>query len=118
VEFGVYITGTGTGTGAIKKEYPSIPNIQLCEPIRTGPVSFNDVTISVRSGRRIYRFVQPATIRIIGDDDWPSSGSLRGADNNGSATITAQSNTAYQLDVDTDNDDSADYTVTGLWNQL
>lgn len=70
----------------------------------------------------------PVYLRILDDDYWPSSGSLKGtgiagtATNttgiNTSATLTALSNTTFQLDRDTDGDGTTDSTSTGSWADL
>lgn len=68
------------------------------------------VTLSTPSGEA---FV------IYDVDDYPSSGQLvaTGA-NGGTATLTALTNTTYQLDIDEDGDDIADSTTTGNWADI
>lgn len=60
----------------------------------------------------------PALLRINGTDYWPSSGIFHAVGNNDAATFTALSNTSYQLDIDSDNNGTADITTTGLWSGL
>ena len=60
----------------------------------------------------------PTLLRINGTDYWPSSGVFHAIGNNDAATFTALSNTSYQLDIDTDNNGTADITTTGSWSGL
>ena len=57
-------------------------------------------------------------LRIVGTDYWPTSGILKGAGDHDAATLTAQSNTSYQLDIDSNNDGAPDITTTGAWSGL
>lgn len=82
------------------------------------------VDISIGSGRYYdprygYIDLSTPTVLVINDGDyWPSSGIITGTGFNSSASLTAQSNTTYQLDVDTNGDGTPDVTTTGLWNSL
>ena len=60
----------------------------------------------------------PTPLRISGTDYWPSSGVFHAAGNNDAASFTALSNTTYQLDIDSNNDGTADVTTTGAWSDL
>lgn len=98
-----------------------LENFQASVTSTIGASSYDDISISGRYYDPDEGYIDlstPATLRANLGDEWPSSGSLRATGNNCSATITALSNTAYQLDVDTDNNGSADYTETGLWSAL
>lgn len=81
-----------------------------------------DMTIS--SGRYYdprYGYIELGTPTVLVIEDghyWPSSGILAGTGFNSSATFTAQSNTVYRLDVDSNGDGTTDFTTTGLWNAL
>jgi hypothetical protein len=55
---------------------------------------------------------------IAAGDYWPSSGIIAGTGFNSSARFTAQSDTVYQLDVDSNGDGTTDFTTTGLWSGL
>jgi hypothetical protein len=95
-----------------------LENFRIAQSSNTGTPSYEDLTINGRyydPDEGYLDLSTPTTLRIINNDQWPSSGSLRGAGNNSSATITAQSNTTYQLDVDTDGNGSVDSTESGLW---
>jgi len=82
------------------------------------------VDLSITSGRYYdprygYIDLTTPTVLVINDGDyWPSSGILTGTGFNSSATVTALSNTVYQLDVDSNGDGTTDFTATGLWNSL
>jgi hypothetical protein len=60
----------------------------------------------------------PTPLRISGTDYWPSSGIFHAAGDNDAASFTALSNTTYQLDIDSNNDGTADVTTTGAWSAL
>ena len=60
----------------------------------------------------------PTPLRITGTDYWPTSGILKGVGNNDAAIFTAQSNTSYQLNIDSNNDGTTDITTTGAWSNL
>ncbi len=57
----------------------------------------------------------PVPLRILDSDEHASSGVLVAAGANGSATLTALSNTTYQIDIDTNGDASSDQTTTSPW---
>ena len=82
------------------------------------------VDLGISSGRYYdprygYVDLSTPTFLVINDGDyWPSSGILTGTGFNSSARFTAQSNTVYQLDVDSNGDGTPDSTTTGLWNAL
>lgn len=87
----------------------------------TAGVDYSDASISGRYYDPTYGYVDistPTPLRINGTDYWPSSGVLKAAGNNDSASFTALSNTSYQLDIDTNNDGAADITTSGLWSAL
>ena len=95
-----------------------LSNYQISQTVAS---SNNDIVITGRYYDPDEGYIDlstPTTIRIMSVDQWPSSGILKGTGNSSSATITALDNTSYQLDVDTDNNGTVDYTVTGLWNAL
>lgn len=98
-----------------------LENFEISASSTTGAVAYDDIAISGRYYDPDAGYIDlstPATIRIMSNDDWPSSGSLRGTGNNSSATITALDNSTYRLDVDSDNNGSADFTNTGAWSDL
>jgi hypothetical protein len=98
-----------------------LENFTISESLTTGTSSYVDMTITGRYYAPDEGYIDlttPTTIRIMGEDDWPSSGSLRGIGHNSSATLTALDNNAYRLDVDTENNGTADYTENGLWGNL
>jgi len=57
-------------------------------------------------------------ILITDKGQWPSSGSIRATGKNSSATLTAQSDTTYRLDVDSDGDGTVDVTENGQWAKI
>jgi hypothetical protein len=86
-------------------------------------------SITVGSSGRFYHpdygyviFTTPTALTYFGTDIWPSSGSLTIVEDStppvDSATITALSNTQYQLDIDYGNDGGIDETSTGNWADL
>ena len=88
---------------------------------QTATAAYNDLVIVGRyydPDEGYIDLTTPVTIRVMATDAWPSSGNLTGAGDNSSATLTALSGTTYQLDVDTDNNGTSDYTTTGLWSAL
>lgn len=98
-----------------------LENFRIAQSSTIGTISYEDITIDGRYYDPDEGYVDlstPTTIRIINNDQWPSSGSLRGTGNNSSATITAQSNTTYQLDVNSDGNGSVDSTESGLWTNI
>ena len=95
-----------------------LEDFAISESATIGAVSYDDLTINGRFYDPDEGFIDlstPGPIRIMNNAQWPSSGSLRGTGNNSSATITAQSNTTYRLDVDTDGNGSVDSIENGLW---
>ena len=61
----------------------------------------------------------PIAFQFIGMDEWPSSGVMVATGTNGStATLTALSNTTYQIDIDENGDDALEQTTTGNWDSL
>ncbi len=98
-----------------------LENFKISESQTTGAAPYVDMTITGRYYAPDEGYIDlttPTTIHVMGGDDWPSSGSLRGIGNNGSATLTALDNNAYRLDVDSDNNGTADYTENDLWGNL
>ena len=98
-----------------------LENFRIAQSSTIDTISYEDITIDGRYYDPDEGYVDlstPTTIRIINNDQWPSSGSLRGTGNSSSATITAQSNTTYQLDVDSDGNGSVDSTESGLWTNI
>lgn len=98
-----------------------LENYRIAQSSSIGTASYENITINGRYYDPDEGYVDlstPTTIRIINNDQWPSSGSLRGTGNSSSATITAQSNTTYQLDVDSDGNGSVDSTESGLWTNI
>jgi hypothetical protein len=88
---------------------------------QTVTVAYNDLNITGRYYDPDEGYIDlstPATIRVMTTDPWPSDGSLLGTGDNSSATLTALDSTTYQLDVDTDNNGTPDYTTTGLWSAI
>lgn len=88
---------------------------------QTATLSYNDIVITGRyydPDEGYLDLSTPVTIHVVSTDLWPSSGGLSGAGDNSSATITALDNITYQLDVDTDNNGTSNYTTTGLWSAL
>ncbi len=93
--------------------------VSLSSTIAT--VSYEDITLNGRYYDPDQGYIDvstPTPLRLIYNDQWPSSGSLRASGLNSTATLTAQSNTTYQLDVDTDGNGSTDSTESGLWFNL
>jgi hypothetical protein len=98
-----------------------LENFTISESLATDTSTYADMTITGRYYAPDEGYIElstPAIIRVMAGDDWPSSGSLRGTGNNGSATLTALDNNAYRLDVDSDNNGTADYTENDLWGNL
>jgi len=98
-----------------------LENFGIAQSSISGTLAYEDITINGRYYDPDEGYIDlstPVTIRVINNDQWPSSGSLRGTGNNSSATITAQSNATYQLDVDTDGNGSVDSTESGLWTNI
>lgn len=60
----------------------------------------------------------PTVLQINNGDEWPSSGVLKGVGDSSSFTLTATSSTNYQLDIDTDGDNTVDESTQGLWTEL
>jgi hypothetical protein len=95
-----------------------LANYQISQTVTS---TYNDIDITGRYYDPDEGYIDlstPATIQVMPSDQWPSSGSLKGTGNSSSATITALDNTTYQLDVDTDNNGTVNYTTTGLWSAL
>ena len=98
-----------------------LENFNISESRTTGLLSYDDMTITGRYYAPDEGYIDlttPTPIRVMTGDDWPSSGSLRGTGNNSSAALIALDNNAYRLDVDSDNNGTADYTENGLWGNL
>ena len=98
-----------------------LENYAISESTTIGTVSYDDITITGRYYDPDEGYIDlstPATIRIVNNGQWPSNGSLHSTGNNSSATITAQSNTTYRLDVDTDGNGSVDSIENGLWANI
>jgi hypothetical protein len=98
-----------------------LENFRISRSSAAGTVSYDDITINGRFYDPDEGYIDlstPATMRVVNNDAWPSSGSLRARGANCSATITAQSDTTYQLDVDSDGNGSVDSRVSGLWANI
>ena len=98
-----------------------LENFAISRTTTIGTVPFDDITITGRYYDPDEGYIDlstPSTLRVINNGEWPSSGSLRGTGNNSSAILSEQSNTTYQLDVDTDGNGSVDFTENGLWTNL
>jgi len=98
-----------------------LENFTISESLTTGASAYADMTITGRYFAPDEGYINlstPAVIRVMTGDDWPSSGKLRGTVGHSSATLSALDNNAYRLDVDNDNNGTADYTENGLWGDL
>ena len=86
-----------------------------------GAISYDDISLAGRFYDPDEGYISLSTLstlRVINKGDWPSSGSLRAAGDQSSATLTAQSNSTYRLDVDIDGDGNLDSTDNGLWANI
>ena len=87
----------------------------------TNGAGFVDAVLSGRYFDPVRGYIDvttPTPLRINATDYWPTSGLLNATGNNDSASLTALSNTTYQLDVDSNADGTADITATGTWSDL
>lgn len=96
-------------------------NFRISRSSAAGTLSYDNITINGRFYDPDEGYIDlstPATMRVMNNYAWPSSGSLHARGANGSATITAQSETTYQLDVDGDGNGSVDSRESGLWANI
>lgn len=105
---------------ATAKTY-KLEDFRITRTSTVAAVSFEDITISGRyydPDEGYIDLITPTPLRLINGDQWPSSGSLRATGKSDSATLTAQSNTTYQLDIDKNGNGSVDSTESGLWTNV
>lgn len=98
-----------------------LANFRISQSSTIGTISYDDIAITGRFYDPDLGYIDlstPTTIRIINNDVWPSSGSLRAGGADCSATLTAQSDTTYQIDVDSDGNGRVDSSESGLWANI
>lgn len=98
-----------------------LANFRISQSSTIGTISYDDITITGRFYDPDSGYIDlstPTAIRILNDDVWPSSGSLRAGGADCSATLTALSDITYQLDVDSDGNGSVDSSESGLWANI
>jgi len=81
-----------------------------------------DASYSGKFYHPVYGYVDittPTVIRTYAADTWPTSGVLVATGAGGATvTLTALSNTSYQVDIDEDGISPIEYTNTGNWSTL